>query len=78
MTVLPQTVTDINDMLTIVFVGAGKFDPKCLANMFTIQKIKVWNFLLWLNAHRLYTDISLDRMTMDIFPENGLLPGVED
>ena len=35
-TVLPQTVTDINDMLMIVFVGAGKFDPKCLADMFTI------------------------------------------
>ena len=47
--------------------------------MFTIQKTKVWNFLLWLNTHnRLYTDISLDRMTMDTYPENGLLPSIED
>ena len=47
--------------------------------MFTIQKTKVWNFLLWLNTHnRLYTDINLDRMTMDTYPENGLLPSIED
>ena len=30
MSVLPQTVTDINDVLMIVSVGAGKLDPKCL------------------------------------------------
>ena len=40
--VLPQTVADINDMLMIVFVGAGKFDPNCLHQMFTVRRKKIW------------------------------------
>ena len=39
--VLPRTITDINDMLMIVFVGPGKFDPNSLAQMFTIRKKSV-------------------------------------
>ena len=35
-TVLPHTVADINGMLTIMFMGAGKFEPCCLTQMFTI------------------------------------------
>ena len=61
--VLPRTVSDVNDMLTIVFVGAGKFDPNCLRQMFTIRKRKVWSFLLWLTTYnRLYVDIALDSL----------------
>ena len=44
MTVLPQTVTDINDMLTIVFVGAGNLilniSPTCLQ----FKKLKYGTF----------------------------------
>ena len=57
-TVLPRTVADMNDMLTIVFVGPHKFDPRCLKEMFTIRKQKVWSFLKWLTKHnRLYADM---------------------
>ena len=76
--VLPRTVSDVNDMLTIVFVGAGKFDPNCLRQMFTIRKRKVWGFLLWLTTYnRLYLDIALDSNIMDTYPDHGLLPGIE-
>ena len=76
--VLPRTFTDVNDMLTVVFVGAGKFDPKCLAQMFTVRKEKIWRFLLWLTTYnRLYVDIPLDRTIMNTYPDNGLLPGLE-
>lgn len=40
MSMLSQTISDVNDMLTIIFVGTGKFDPNCLCQMFTIQKKK--------------------------------------
>ena len=76
--VLPRTVSDVNDMLTIVFVGAGKFDPNCLRQMFTIRKRKVWSFLLWLTTYnRLYVDIALDSNILDTYPDHGLLPGIE-
>ena len=76
--VLPRTVSDTNDMLTIVFVSAGKFDPNCWHQMFTICKRKVWIFLLWLTTYnRLYLDIALDSNILDTYPDHGLLPGIE-
>ena len=77
--VLPRTPADVNGMLSVVFVGAGKFEKKSLQNMFRIRKHKVWNFLLWLKNHnRLYTFIPLDMRAMDLYPEDGPLPGIED
>jgi len=49
--VLPRTPADIYGMLSVVFIGPGKFDPECLGPMFKIQKQKVWVFLLWLKQH---------------------------
>ena len=77
-TVLPRTVADMNDMLMIVFVGPHKFDPRCLKEMFTIRKQKVWSFLKWLTKYnRLYIDIPLDSTIMNTYPDNGLLPQIE-
>ena len=77
--VLPRTPADINGMLSIVFVGAGKFDAKSLQKMFRIRKQKVWDFLIWLKNHnRLYALIPLDLRAMDLYPDDGLLPGIED
>ena len=77
--ILPRTCSNINDMLTVVFVGAKKFDPNCLKQMFTVRKKKIWGFLLWLTKHnRLYMDIPLDATIMDSYPDNGLLPGLKD
>ena len=35
-TVLPRTPDDVNDMLSIVFIGPGKYKPDCLKNMFHV------------------------------------------
>jgi hypothetical protein len=73
--VLPRTVADITDMITIVFVGAGKFDLNCLLKILKIRKTKVWNFLLWLRKHNhLYNNILLDAKIMDSYPDIDLLP----
>jgi hypothetical protein len=77
--VLPRTPADINDSLSVVFIGSGKFDIACLGNMFRIRKTKVWNFLLWLRSNnRLYRDVPLDAVIMDSYPVDGILPGVEN
>jgi len=76
--VLPRTPTDINDILTIVFIGPGKLKLESLKNMFRIRKSKVWDFLLWLKNHnRLYMDIPFDENIMNMYPDDDVLPGLD-
>ena len=49
--VLPRTPADINGMLSVVFIGPGRFKPECLGPMFKIRKWKVWAFLQWLKQN---------------------------
>ena len=74
-TVLSLAPSDVNDLLSVVFIGSRKFKPEHLGNMYRIRKSKVWRFLQWLVEHnRLYAKISLDELTMDLYPEDGYLP----
>ena len=78
-TVLPLAPSDVNGCLSVVFIGSRKFKPEYLGNMYRIQKSKVWRFLRWLKVHnRLYMDISLDESTMNLYPEDGCLPGIAE
>ncbi|KAF6750243.1 hypothetical protein DFP72DRAFT_745567, partial [Ephemerocybe angulata] len=77
--VLPRTPADINGMLSVVFVGPGKFDPKKAGDLFRVRKQKIWNFLMWLQKNnRLYTHLKFDETVMNLYPEDGTLPGVEN
>ena len=59
--VLPHTIGDINSILTVVFVGHKKFDPKQLGNFFHVWKSKIWSFLLYLKENnRLYHNSTLN------------------
>jgi len=59
--VLPRTPGDINSILTVVFIGSGKFNPQHMGSMLKIRKNKVWQFLIWLkNNNRLYHNMPLD------------------
>jgi hypothetical protein len=76
--VLPRTPSDINGMLSIVFVGPGKFQPEKCGNLFRVRKDKIWCFLMWLKSHnKLYALLDFDKNLMDLFPEDGPLPGIE-
>jgi hypothetical protein len=47
--------------------------------MYRIRKSKVWRFLQWLRVHnKLYANVFLDESAMDLYPEDGYLPGIED
>ena len=77
--VLPRTPADINETLSVVFIGPGKFRPEFLKNIYRIQKQKVWDFLLWLTSHNLlYSEMPLDRTTLDQYPDDDALPGVKN
>ena len=77
--VLPRAPSDVNGLLSVVFIGPSKFKPEYLGNMYRIRKLKVWNFLQWLKKHnRLYNDVLLDEQTMNLYPEDGCLPGIEE
>ncbi|KAG2150884.1 hypothetical protein DEU56DRAFT_728288, partial [Suillus clintonianus] len=77
--VLPRTPADINGMLTVVFVGPAKLTPHSLKTLFRIWKQLVWSFLRWLcNHNRLYEHIVLDDAVMDLYLEDGAVPGIAD
>ena len=69
----------INSVLTIVFVGQKKFDPKKLGSFFQVHKNKIWKFLLFLKQNnKLYKEIMLNDCSRNEYPENDSLPGVQD
>ncbi|KIM39168.1 hypothetical protein M413DRAFT_75250, partial [Hebeloma cylindrosporum] len=77
--VLPHTPADINGMLSIVFVGAGKLSTDSLHKMFRVHRKKVQDFLCWLKAHnQLYSNIPVDWQVLDLYANDGSLPGVQD
>lgn len=76
--VLPRTPTDINGMLSIVFIGAGKLKMEFLQHMLRVQKHKVWSFLTFLKQHNcLYRSIGLDKNLLDLYPIDRILPGID-
>jgi hypothetical protein len=75
--VLPWTPADINGLLSVVFIGPGKFDRRVLGTVFQVHRSKIWAFLIWLKHHNhLYSAISLDAKIASLYPENDLLPGL--
>ncbi|KAF8426441.1 hypothetical protein L210DRAFT_3420646, partial [Boletus edulis BED1] len=75
--VLPRTPADVAGFLSVVFVGPRKFDPKSLGTTFRVRKSKIWAFLVWLKRHnRLYTDIPIDPDVVELYPDDGMLPGL--
>jgi hypothetical protein len=77
--VLPRTPSDINGMLSVVFVGPGKFQPGKSGNLFRVRKEKIWSFLMWLKSHnQLYASLQFDMDLVNLFPDDGPLPGIEE
>jgi len=42
--VLPRTPDHVNGMLSIIFIGPGKYKKDCLKNMFWVRKKKYGTF----------------------------------
>ncbi|EKM76025.1 hypothetical protein AGABI1DRAFT_45600, partial [Agaricus bisporus var. burnettii JB137-S8] len=75
--VLPRTPSDVNDMISVVFVGTKRPTPKALANIFRVRKRKILSFLQWLRSHNaIYASIPIDSSVVNAYPEDGVLPGL--
>ena len=76
--VLPHTPSDINDLLSVIFIGPEKFKPENTGNLFRVRKSKIAAFLGFLKINnQLYKDMKIDPVLFDLFPEDGPLPGIE-
>lgn len=77
--VLPRTPSDINDMLSVVFIGSRKPSSEALSHIFRVRKSKVLAFLQWLKHYnQLYTHIPIDLNIVHLYPEDGVIPGLHD
>lgn len=82
--ILPRTPSDINDNLSVIFVGSGSFDKKNLGprSMLTVRKRKISRLLSYFAArHIQYRDCQISAKNLDMYPdgEDGdILPGLEE
>ncbi|KAG0702030.1 hypothetical protein DFH29DRAFT_805531 [Suillus ampliporus] len=59
--VLPRTPADINDALSVVFIGNQNFDPARIYSLFHVRKTKIRCFLAFLKRHNwLYQSMEID------------------
>src|ERR1700692_452526 len=77
--VLPCTPADIRETLSVVFIGPGKLRREHLKDVYRIRNAKVWEFLLCVTTHNfLNFDMPLDSTTLDQYPEDDTIPGIEN
>ncbi|KAE9391589.1 hypothetical protein BT96DRAFT_749375, partial [Gymnopus androsaceus JB14] len=79
-TTLPWAPSDLNDLISIVFVGPRKLKPEELRKLtpYVVRKPKISALLKFLCTHnRLYVGLpAIDENTLDLYPENDILPGL--
>lgn len=81
-TTLPWSPTDLNDLITIIFIGPRKLRKEDWAKLtpYFVRKAKIVALLEFLRAHnKLYMNLPpLDMGILDLYPDNDLLPGLEE
>lgn len=76
-TILPCTPADVNDMLSIVFIGPAKVKDINLQQLFRVRKGKILQFLSWLKKfNHLYSEIPISESSINLYPDDGALPGI--
>ncbi|KAJ3933314.1 MAG: hypothetical protein NXY57DRAFT_876436, partial [Lentinula lateritia] len=79
---LPWSPADLNDLITVVFVNKTKLQPQDLQKLkpYFVRRSIIRMLLFELcKYNRLYAGLySLDNSTLSLFPEDGLLPGLEE
>ncbi|KAH7873122.1 uncharacterized protein C8R40DRAFT_1050402, partial [Lentinula edodes] len=79
---LPWSPADLNDLITIVFVSKTKLRSQDLQKLkpYFVRRRIIRMLLSELYKHnRLYAGMNvMDNSTLSMYPENGLLPGLEE
>ncbi|TFK20680.1 hypothetical protein FA15DRAFT_599267, partial [Coprinopsis marcescibilis] len=77
--ILPCTPADLNGMILLVFISPKAFDPAKSGTLYRVRKCKIWPFLVWLKHHnRLYENMEFDQAVLDLYPDDGSLPGLAE
>ena len=77
--VLPRTPEDVNGNISVVFLGSSPYRSACLKTVFFVRKKKIWSFLNWLVINNpLYAHVTLDSNILDQYPEDDMLPGIDE
>ncbi|KAE9404398.1 hypothetical protein BT96DRAFT_813702, partial [Gymnopus androsaceus JB14] len=81
-TTLPWSPSDLNNLITIVFISPCKLPCKDWNKLtpYVIHKPKIIALLNFLRMHdKLYAGLPApDQRVLDLHPDNGLLPGLEE
>jgi hypothetical protein len=76
---LPRTTTDVNDQLSVVFVGPTKMKESDLARMLRVRKSVVVDFLSWARKNNtMYAELPVDQEALDSLPDDGILDGAAE
>ena len=77
--VLPLTPDAVNDLLSVIFIGPGKYSKECLKQIFHVQKHKIWAFLIWLKKYNpLYREIPLSMENLNMYPDGDVIPNIDN
>jgi len=78
---LPRTPDNINGLLSVVFLGPGKFDKEKLrkSRLLHVRKRVVLDLLTTLQATNiLYHNTIIDHDVLAMYPDDDIMPGIED
>ncbi|KAJ3921050.1 hypothetical protein F5877DRAFT_36794, partial [Lentinula edodes] len=79
---LPWSPADLNDLISIIFVGPKKLAKEDLQKLtpFFVRRSVIRMLLLYLQKHnRLYIELPpIDEQVLAMYPDNNLLPGLQD
>ncbi|KAE9389473.1 hypothetical protein BT96DRAFT_758331, partial [Gymnopus androsaceus JB14] len=81
-TTLPWSPSDLNDLITVVFISLRKLCREDWNELtpYIVCKPKIVALLNFLRTHdKLYAGLPApDQHVLDFYPDNGLLPGLEE
>ncbi|KAE9398677.1 hypothetical protein BT96DRAFT_754775, partial [Gymnopus androsaceus JB14] len=80
-TSLPWSPADLNDFISVIFVGPRKLKQTELDKLphFHVRRNVIRDLLQEFRSHnRLYMGLPINEVALSQFPENGILPGLED
>ena len=77
--VLPFTADAVYDLLSVIFIGPGKYSKECLKQTFHVWKHKIWAFLVWLKKNNpLYKKIPLSIENLNMYPDEDVIPNIDN
>jgi hypothetical protein len=78
--ILPLLPQDINEMIAVIFTSSLNKMPENIArHVFRVRKRVIHDFLVHMHAtNPLYKDVTIQEEYLNMYPEDGALPGIHE